>query len=145
MKVRVSVTTKLLSIVVAMMLTVLVSISAMLIAQSHAEVEQQHRAFQLKNQKQLALIDELFALRLLVWIETFSQWGQTETLLEDQLAKVLADSSDALSVSLHVNELWLFNPQNTLLLGNEAMMPVSILTMVRNTRPDATSECLYLP
>ena len=144
MKVRVSVTTKLLSIVVAMMLTVLVSISAMLIAQSHAEVEQQHRAFQLKNQKQLALIDELFALRLLVWIETFSQWGQTETLLEDQLAKVLADSSDALSVSLHVSELWLFNPQNTLLLGNEAMMPASILTMVRNTRDQMRPQNAFL-
>ncbi len=134
MKVRVSVTTKLLSIVVAMMLTVLVSISAMLIAQSHAEIEQQHRASQLKNQKQLAWIDELFALRLLVWIETFSQWGQTETLYEHQLAESLADSTEALSVSLQVSDVWLFGPKGNVLLGDEAAMPASVATMVRNTR-----------
>lgn len=134
MKVRVSVTTKLLSIVVAMMLTVLVSISAMLIAQSHAEIEQQHRAFQAKNQKQLNWIDELFALRLLVWIETFSRWGQTETLYEHQLAESLADSADALSVSLQVSDVWLFGPQGNVLLGAEEAMPDGVDTMVRNTR-----------
>ena len=77
MKVKVSVTTKLLSIVVAMMLTVTVAIAVMLIAQSQSNIEQQHKDFQLKNQRQMAWMDELFTVRLLVWVETFSRWGHT--------------------------------------------------------------------
>ncbi|MDO6475096.1 EAL domain-containing protein [Alteromonas sp. 1_MG-2023] len=134
MKVKVSVTTKLLSIVVAMMLTVTVAISVMLIAQSQSNIEQQHKDFQLKNQRQMAWMDELFTVRLLVWVETFSRWGHTETLSEQELLNALKESEDALNVSLQISDMWLFNADGKLITGNREKMPVFIPVMEQHTR-----------
>ncbi len=134
MKVKVSVTTKLLSIVVAMMLTVTVAISVMLIAQSQSNIEQQHKDFQLKNQRQMAWMDELFTVRLLVWVETFSRWGHTETLSEQELLNALKESEDALNVSLQISDMWLFNADGKLITGNREKMPVFIPEMEQHTR-----------
>lgn len=134
MKVKVSVTTKLLSIVVAMMLTVTVAISVMLIAQSQSNIEQQHKDFQLKNQRQMAWMDELFTVRLLVWVETFSRWGHTETLSEEELLNALKESEDALNVSLQISDMWLFNADGELITGNREKMPVFIPEMEQHTR-----------
>ena len=134
MKVKVSVTTKLLSIVVAMMLTVTVAIAVMLIAQSQSNIEQQHKDFQLKNQRQMAWMDELFTVRLLVWVETFSRWGHTETLSEQELLNALKESEDALNVSLQISDMWLFNADGELITGNREKMPVFIPEMEQHTR-----------
>jgi len=134
MKVKVSVTTKLLSIVVAMMLTVTVAIAVMLIAQSQSNIEQQHKDFQLKNQRQMAWMDELFTVRLLVWVETFSRWGHTETLSEQELLNALKESEDALNVSLQISEMWLFNADGKLITGNRDKMPAFIPEMEQHTR-----------
>ena len=134
MKVKVSVTTKLLSIVVAMMLTVTVAIAVMLIAQSQSNIEQQHKDFQLKNQRQMAWMDELFTVRLLVWVETFSRWGHTETLSEQELLNALKESEDALNVSLQISDMWLFNADGKLTTGNREKMPVFIPEMEQHTR-----------
>ena len=134
MKVKVSVTTKLLSIVVAMMLTVTVAIAVMLIAQSQSNIEQQHKDFQLKNQRQMAWMDELFTVRLLVWVETFSRWGHTETLSEQELLNALKESEDALNVSLQISDMWLFNADGKLITGNREKMPVFIPEMEQHTR-----------
>ncbi|MEQ5805803.1 bifunctional diguanylate cyclase/phosphodiesterase [Alteromonas sp. NFXS44] len=134
MKVKVSVTTKLLSIVVAMMLTVTVAIAVMLIAQSQSNIEQQHKDFQLKNQRQMAWMDELFTVRLLVWVETFSRWGHTETLSEQELLNALKESEDALNVSLQISDMWLFNADGKLITGNREKMPAFIPEMEQHTR-----------
>ncbi|MBU3023848.1 bifunctional diguanylate cyclase/phosphodiesterase [Aestuariibacter sp. A3R04] len=134
MKVSVSVTTKLLTVVSAMMLTATIAIAAMLIAQSQISIEQQHKDFQSKNQRQLALMEELLTVRLLVWVETFSRWGKTETLSEDELAMALQESKDALSVSLQISDMWLFGPDGELLMGETGSMPSFVPNMESLTR-----------
>ncbi|MBU2979847.1 bifunctional diguanylate cyclase/phosphodiesterase [Alteromonas sp. C1M14] len=145
MKVRLSITTKLITVVIVMMLSVTVAIAVMLIAQSQSSIEQQHKDFQLKNQRQLGLMDQLLSDRLLVWVETFSRWGKTETLSQEQLVQALEESKDALNVSLQISDMWLFGANGSLLLGNTQNMPDFVPTMERETgntmRPQDRFQC----
>jgi len=109
MKVQVSFTTKTITILLAMVLTVTVVISTVLIQESDARILLQQRENQVSNQRRVQLFEDILHGRMITLIDIISHksGGNTDSL--ESLQQTLSGLSEYLTLNFQVESLYLFD------------------------------------
>ncbi|WP_394224237.1 EAL domain-containing protein [Alteromonas gracilis] len=141
MKVQVSFTTKTITILLAMVLTVAVVISTVLIQESEARVLLQQRENQISNQRRMKLLEDILHARMITLMDIISQnrSGSADNL--ETLQKTLSRLSEYLALNFQVESLFLFDDNGV--VGN-ASRPLNktIERLVNTTRASFESRSL---
>lgn len=141
MKVQVSFTTKTITILLAMVLTVTVVISTVLIQESDARILLQQRENQVSNQRRVQLFEDILHGRMVTLIDIISHksGGNTDSL--ESLQQTLSGLSEYLTLNFQVESLYLFDEHGV--VGNP-LQPVNktIEKLVNTTRASFESRSL---
>ena len=141
MKVQVSFTTKTITILVAMVLTVTVVISTVLIQESDARILLQQRENQVSNQRRVQLFEDILHGRMITLIDIISHksGGNADSL--ESLQQTLSGLSEYLTLNFQVESLYLFDEHGV--VGNP-LQPVNktIEKLVNTTRASFESRSL---
>ena len=141
MKVQVSFTTKTITILLAMVLTVTVVISTVLIQESDARILLQQRENQVSNQRRVQLFEDILHGRMITLIDIISHksGGNTDSL--ESLQQTLSGLSEYLTLNFQVESLYLFDEHGV--VGNP-LQPVNktIEKLVNTTRASFESRSL---
>lgn len=109
MKVQVSFTTKTITILLAMVLTVTIVVSALLIKESEASLLLQQRENQVSHQRRIQLFEEVLHNRMINLIDMVSQQRELQYKSLDELKRTLDNLSDYFTLNFQVEELILFD------------------------------------
>jgi diguanylate cyclase (GGDEF)-like protein len=109
MKVQVSFTTKTITILLAMVLTVTIVVSALLIKESEASLLLQQRENQVSHQRRIQLFEEVLHNRMIHLIDMVSQQRELQYKSLDELKRTLDNLSDYFTLNFQVEELILFD------------------------------------
>ncbi|AFT72765.1 bifunctional diguanylate cyclase/phosphodiesterase [Alteromonas macleodii] len=141
MKVQVSFTTKTITILLAMVLTVAVVISTVLIQESDARILLQQRENQISNQRRVQLFEDILHGRMITLIDIISHksGGNADSL--ESLQQTLSGLSEYLTLNFQVESLYLFDEHGV--VGNP-LQPVNktIEKLVNTTRASFESRSL---
>ena len=141
MKVQVSFTTKTITILLAMVLTVTVVISTVLIQESDARILLQQRENQVSNQRRVQLFEDILHGRMITLIDIISHksGGNADSL--ESLQQTLSGLSEYLTLNFQVESLYLFDEHGV--VGNP-LQPVNktIEKLVNTTRASFESRLL---
>ena len=141
MKVQVSFTTKTITILLAMVLTVAVVISTVLIQESDARILLQQRENQVSNQRRVQLFEDILHGRMITLIDIISHksGGNADSL--ESLQQTLSGLSEYLTLNFQVESLYLFDEHGV--VGNP-LQPVNktIEKLVSTTRASFESRSL---
>ncbi len=141
MKVQVSFTTKTITILLAMVLTVAVVISTVLIQESDARILLQQRENQVSNQRRVQLFEDILHGRMITLIDIISHksGGNADSL--ESLQQTLSGLSEYLTLNFQVESLYLFDEHGV--VGNP-LQPVNktIEKLVNTTRASFESRSL---
>ena len=141
MKVQVSFTTKTITILLAMVLTVAVVISTVLIQESDARILLQQRENQVSNQRRVQLFEDILHGRMITLIDIISHksGGNADSL--ESLQQTLSGLSEYLTLNFQVESLYLFDAHGV--VGNP-LQPVNktIEKLVNTTRASFESRSL---
>ena len=141
MKVQVSFTTKTITILLAMVLTVAVVISTVLIQESDARILLQQREDQVSNQRRVQLFEDILHGRMITLIDIISHksGGNADSL--ESLQQTLSGLSEYLTLNFQVESLYLFDEHGV--VGNP-LQPVNktIEKLVNTTRASFESRSL---
>jgi len=141
MKVQVSFTTKTITILLAMVLTVTVVISTVLIQESDARILLQQRENQVSNQRRVQLFEDILHGRMITLIDIISHksGGNADSL--ESLQQTLSGLSEYLTLNFQVESLYLFDAHGV--VGNP-LQPVNktIEKLVNTTRASFESRSL---
>lgn len=141
MKVQVSFTTKTITILLAMVLTVAVVISTVLIQESDARILLQQRENQVSNQRRVQLFEDILHGRMITLIDIISHksGGNADSL--ESLQQTLSGLSEYLTLNFQVESLYLFDEHGV--VGNP-LQPVNktIENLVNTTRASFESRSL---
>ena len=141
MKVQVSFTTKTITILLAMVLTVAVVISTVLIQESDARILLQQRENQVSNQRRVQLFEDILHGRMITLIDIISHksGGNADSL--ESLQQTLSGLSEYLTLNFQVESLYLFDEHGV--VGNP-LQPVNktIEKLVNTTRASFESRLL---
>ena len=109
MKVRVSFTTKTIVLLLAMVLTVSVVISAVLIKESEARLLLQQKESQVNNQRRVQLFQEILHNRMITLIDVISHSTSTQRSDLNSLQETLNGLSEYLAlISCYFNDIFTF-------------------------------------
>ena len=109
MKVQVSFTTKTILILLAMVLTVAIVISTVLIQESEARVLLEQRESQISNQRRVQLFEDILHGRMITLIDVISRKKGTYSNNLNELQQSLSDLSEYLTLNFQVESLLLFD------------------------------------
>jgi len=109
MKVRVSFTTKTIVLLLAMVLTVSVVISAVLIKESEARLLLEQKESQVNNQRRVQLFQEILHNRMITLIDVINQSTSSQLNDLDSLQETLNRLSEYLALNFQVDKLYLFD------------------------------------
>jgi diguanylate cyclase (GGDEF)-like protein len=109
MKVRVSFTTKTIVLLLAMVLTVSVVISAVLIKESEARLLLQQKESQVNNQRRVQLFQEILHNRMITLIDVINQSTSSQLNDLNSLQETLNRLSEYLALNFQVDKLYLFD------------------------------------
>ena len=109
MQVKLSFTTKTILILLAMVLTVTVVISTMLIRESESNITFQQQEEQVSNQRRLQLFSDVLHSRMVMWVDTFSQAELKNHQDLSKLALALKNTQEYLMLNFQVESLFLFD------------------------------------
>ena len=109
MKVQVSFTTKTILILLAMVLTVAIVISTVLIQESEARVLLEQRESQISNQRRVQLFEDILHGRMITLIDVISRKKGTYSNNLNELQQSLSNLSEYLSLNFQVESLLLFD------------------------------------
>ena len=109
MKVQVSFTTKTIAILLAMVLTVTIVISTVLIQESEAQVVLQQRESQISNQRRVQLFEDILHSRMITLIDIISRKDGAYSDSLDELSQTLSELSEYLTLNFQVETLYLFD------------------------------------
>ena len=141
MKVQVSFTTKTITILLAMVLTVTVVISTVLIQESDARILLPQRENQVSNQRRVQLFEDILHGRMITLIDIISHksGGNADSL--ESLQQTLSGLSEYLTLNFQVESLYLFDEHGV--VGNP-LQPVNktIEKLVNTTRASFESRSL---
>ena len=141
MKVQVSFTTKTITILLAMVLTVAVVISTVLIQESDARILLPQRENQVSNQRRVQLFEDILHGRMITLIDIISHksGGNADSL--ESLQQTLSGLSEYLTLNFQVESLYLFDEHGV--VGNP-LQPVNktIEKLVNTTRASFESRSL---
>ena len=109
MKVQVSFTTKTILILLAMVLTVAIVISTVLIQESEARVLLEQRESQISNQRRVQLFEDILHGRMITLIDVISRKKGTYSNNLNELQQSLSDLSEYLTLNFQVESLLLLD------------------------------------
>jgi len=141
MQVKMSFTTKTIILLLAMVLTVTVVISMVLIRESDANLISQQQEDQLKNQRTVQLFEDILHNRMVMWVDMFSQMRMEKHGDLNALYESLLDSREYLMLNFHVEKLLMFDGQGV--VGN-SNVPVNdyVKRLVKATQQSLNSRAL---
>ena len=128
MKVKVSFTTKTIITLLAMVLTVTIVISAVLIKESEERVLLQQTESQINNQRRVQLFEEILHNRMILLIDIISHKSGPQANSLEALENTLSDLNEYLTLNFQVEQIYLFGEQG----------------VVNNTNIKATEEVTRL-
>ena len=141
MKVQVSFTTKTIIILLAMVLTVAVVISTVLIQESDARILLQQRENQVSNQRRVQLFEDVLHRRMFTLIDIISlkSGGNADSL--ESLQQTLSGLSEYLNLNFQVESLYLFDENGVV---GKPSQPVNktVERLVNTTRASLESRSL---
>ncbi|AFT76652.1 GGDEF/EAL domain-containing protein [Alteromonas macleodii str. 'Black Sea 11'] len=141
MKVQVSFTTKTIIILLAMVLTVAVVISTVLIKESDARILLQQRENQVSNQRRVQLFEDILHGRMITLIDLISlkSGGNADSL--ESLQQTLSGLSEYLNLNFQVESLYLFDENGVV---GKPLQPINktIERLVNTTRASFESRSL---
>jgi diguanylate cyclase (GGDEF)-like protein len=141
MKVQVSFTTKTIIILLAMVLTVAVVISTVLIQESDARILLQQRENQISNQRRVQLFEDVLHRRMFTLIDIISlkSGGNADSL--ESLQQTLSGLSEYLNLNFQVESLYLFDENGVV---GKPSHPVNktVERLVNTTRASLESRSL---
>lgn len=133
MRVRVSFTTKTIAILLAMVLTVSIIISAVLIKESEARVLLQQRENQISHQRRVQLFEEILHSRMITLIDIISHQGSGNIVDLSRLQQSLDNLKEYLTLNFQVDELMIIDENG---VWNDAARTMSpqVEKLVNSTR-----------
>ena len=136
-----SFTTKTIVLLLAMVLTVSVVISIILIRESETNLVLQQQDAQLKNQRRVKLFEDILHHRMVMWVDLFSHTEMDKHQDTKQLYQTLLRSREYLMLNFQVEKLLMFDEQG---LVGDTDVPVKnfILRLVKNTQTSLESRAL---
>ena len=141
MKVQVSFTTKTILILLAMVLTVAIVISAVLIQESDARVLLQQREGQIANHRRVQLFEDILHGRMVTLIDLISRKNDAYTTSVDELQQSLSDLNEYLTLTYQVESLLLFDESGVVGSPGRAV-DTKIKNLVDTTRATFESRSL---
>ena len=143
MKVQVSFTTKTIAILLAMVLTVTIVISTVLIKESEAQVVMQQRESQISNQRRVQLFEDILHSRMITLIDIISRKNGAYSNNLDELHHTLDDLNEYLTLNFQVESLYLFDENGV--VGQPAYpVNTTIKRLVDSTRATFESRSLLV-
>lgn len=143
MKVQVSFTTKTIAILLAMVLTVTIVISTVLINESEAQVVMQQRESQISNQRRVQLFEDILHSRMITLIDIISRKNGAYSNNLDELHHTLNDLNEYLTLNFQVESLYLFDENGV--VGQPAYpVNTTIERLVDSTRATFESRSLLV-
>ena len=143
MKVQVSFTTKTIAILLAMVLTVTIVISTVLINESEAQVVMQQRESQISNQRWVQLFEDILHSRMITLIDIISRKNGAYSNNLDELHHTLNDLNEYLTLNFQVESLYLFDENGV--VGQPAYpVNTTIERLVDSTRATFESRSLLV-
>lgn len=143
MKVQVSFTTKTIAILLAMVLTVTIVISTVLIKESEAQVVMQQRESQISNQRRVQLFEDILHSRMITLIDIISRKNGAYSNNLDELHHTLNDLNEYLTLNFQVESLYLFDENGV--VGQPAYpVNTTIERLVDSTRATFESRSLLV-
>lgn len=141
MKVQVSFTTKTILILLAMVLTVAIVISAVLIQESDARVLLQQRESQISNHRRVQLFEDVLHGRMVTLIDIISRRNDAYSTNINELHQSLSDLSEYLTLTYQVESLLLFDEEGV--VGSPSRpVDTDIQNLVNTTRATFESRSL---
>ncbi len=141
MKVQVSFTTKTILILLAMVLTVAIVISTVLIQESDARVLLQQREGQIANHRRVQLFEDILHGRMVTLIDLISRKNDAYTTSVDELQQSLSDLNEYLTLTYQVESLLLFDESGVVGSPGRAV-DTKIKNLVDTTRATFESRSL---
>ena len=143
MKVQVSFTTKTIAILLAMVLTVTIVISTVLIQESEAQVVLQQRESQISNQRRVQLFEDILHSRMITLIDIISRRNGAYSNNLEELHSTLDELSEYLTLNFQVETLYLFDHKGVV---GQPKYPVNstIERLVDTTRATFESRSLLV-
>ena len=141
MQVKMSFTTKTIVILLAMVLTVTIVISMVLIRESETNLLLQQQGAQLKNQRRVKLFEDILHNRMVMWVDMFGHTEMNNYQDTSQLFQTLQRSREYLMLNFHVEKLYMFDENG---LVGDASTPIDnfVLRLVKNTQASLESRAL---
>ncbi|GGW85133.1 putative bifunctional diguanylate cyclase/phosphodiesterase [Alteromonas halophila] len=136
MRVKLSLTTKVMIILLIMMLSITVVITALLIDQSETSIEREHMQSHNRHVRFLQLYEDVLQNRTVLWLDAFSNAefiGQADTT---EIASALDAASEYLSLNMQVDNYWLYQQR---LQHASAPAPDFLEALVARTREELHS------
>ena len=137
---KLSLTTKVMIILMAMMLTLSVTISALLLHQSSVNIENRHHEAQLQNLERFTLFEQLLNTRIVMWVDAFlnAQWNSAEDL--NSLADTIRRAREYLYINMQVEDIWLYASTETQLYSDGATLPSIVYPLIEQTQNSLASQ-----
>lgn len=139
MRVKLSLSTKVMIILLIMMLSVTVVITRLLINQSDANIVREYVQSHNRHVRFLQLYEEVLQNRTVLWLDAFSNAefiGQIDTL---KMADAMDAASEYLSINMQVENYWLYR---TGLQHASASPPAFLRTLVQRTQQQLQSATI---
>lgn len=148
MQVKLSFLTKIMLLVFLLMTGILAVISALLINQSSAAIDSQHREIQQQNARRYELLNSLLTERILLWSETFTTNPDGMPASEAALTQAIESARSTMDVNLQISNVWLFSGSGDLIYGDASALPGFVnglrVEAQQQWRPQAVTSCAHL-
>ena len=143
MTVRMSLTTKTTIVLLVMVFIVSVVISTFLINVAEQDLIERQRVTQIKNQGRLQILEEVIRNRTVVWIDLVNQarFIENESYNREALLLSLNNAKDYLALNIQLDQIWLFDAQNTVPKGVKG---AALYALVETTRESLDSKAMVL-
>ncbi|MEW9798047.1 putative bifunctional diguanylate cyclase/phosphodiesterase [Alteromonas sp. CYL-A6] len=137
MKVRLSITLKVMVILLIMMLTVTVAISTILIDQSENNIDSEQVLRQARYQRLLSIYEDVLHNRTVLWLDAYANAELAGTPGTEVLAGALASAREYLSLNMQIQDYWLY--QSDLVTGSSPA-PDFLPALVKRTQDSLQSR-----
>ena len=129
-------------ILLLMMLTVSVVITAILIQQSKETIKRQHFRVQVENERRYELFTQELNGRAIIWLEGFTSMSSTGQQTPASLSATLEGAKDYLRLNRQIKDFWLYDGELTLYYGEQSAPTTLFYPYLETTQRNLTTQFL---
>ena len=129
-------------ILLLMMLTVSVVITAILIQQSGETIKRQHFRVQVENERRYELFTQELNGRAIIWLEGFTSMSSTGPQTPASLAATLEGAKDYLRLNRQIKNFWLYDGDLKLYYGEKSAPTTLFHSYLETTQRNLTTQFL---